>query len=327
MVSPGALAFDAVRVQRIDADLKHDLIASLEHIDVTGGLTHLHERSVQISERLRARAVPPGVYGAYYGLVYALLAEESANVERQLELLLKEVFGAERERVIGLGDAASDPFAEMITRMVDTDPDRRFLLESPSPEECATFANALDVALAFLREHWRAAYDELSILARLLVLAKPAIGSDDDFDGASTYMCWGAVVLNAAPGKTRIGLLETVIHESSHNLLFGLSMDEALVEDCEDRFPSPLRADPRPLDGIFHATFVSARMAAFLKGLARRVQISATETEELEQRIRVDLSNTRDGLKVLKQSALTDLGNSIMNDIDAFANAPASLSG
>lgn len=43
--------------------------------------------------------------------------------------------------------------------------------------------------------------------------------------------------------------------------LFGLTIDEPLVlNDDRELFASPLRDDPRPMDGIYHATYVSARM-------------------------------------------------------------------
>src|SRR6185437_8666871 len=81
------------------------------------------------------------------------------------------------------------------------------------------------------------------------------------FDGASSFMLWGAIILNADRGDGPIGMAQMLAHESAHNLLFGFSADEALVENGPDElFSSPLRKDPRPMDGIYHATFVTARM-------------------------------------------------------------------
>ncbi len=55
--------------------------------------------------------------------------------------------------------------------------------------------------------------------------------------------------------------MAALLHETAHQLLFGLSLDQPVVEnDVEERYASPLRPDPRPMDGIFHATFVCARM-------------------------------------------------------------------
>jgi HEXXH motif-containing protein len=88
----------------------------------------------------------------------------------------------------------------------------------------------------------------------------------DRFDGASSFMLWGAIILNAEAADTPIALVEGLAHESGHNLLFGLCADGPLVENDDfDRFPSPLRADPRPMDGIVHATYIIARMHQALR--------------------------------------------------------------
>src|SRR5690606_11375550 len=81
------------------------------------------------------------------------------------------------------------------------------------------------------------------------------------FDGGSSYMLWGGLFLNATSHQNDVALIEVMAHESAHILLFGYASDEALVNNDDDTlYHSPLRVDPRPMDGIFHATYVSARM-------------------------------------------------------------------
>ena len=59
-----------------------------------------------------------------------------------------------------------------------------------------------------------------------------------------------------------------LIHEYSHNLLFGIARNEPLVfNDPEERDESPLRQDLRPMDGIYHALFVSAREALAMRAI------------------------------------------------------------
>jgi HEXXH motif-containing protein len=68
------------------------------------------------------------------------------------------------------------------------------------------------------------------------------------------------VAVNAAAHDGWPRYLRTIVHEAAHLLLFGLARNEPLVNDgparCHD---SPLRRDPRPMDGLFHAAFVLAR--------------------------------------------------------------------
>ena len=91
-----------------------------------------------------------------------------------------------------------------------------------------------------------------------------APGSDDPadkFNGASTFFLWGASLLNADLRRSCISIIDLLVHESSHVLLFGISADGALTENSgSERFDSPLRSDKRPIDGIFHACFVATRV-------------------------------------------------------------------
>ena len=67
--------------------------------------------------------------------------------------------------------------------------------------------------------------------------------------------------LTPPPRGRLLSLLETLAHEAAHSLLFGIQISGPLVLNPDDaRFASPLRVDLRPMDGVYHATFVSARM-------------------------------------------------------------------
>lgn len=51
----------------------------------------------------------------------------------------------------------------------------------------------------------------------------------------------------------------------------------------EELFPSPLRMDPRPMDGIYHATFVTTRMHRAVKGLIESGILSAAQKDIAEK--------------------------------------------
>ena len=44
------------------------------------------------------------------------------------------------------------------------------------------------------------------------------------FHGASSFYVWGALALNAAEHKTRVDLLQGLVHEAGHGLLHGLTL-------------------------------------------------------------------------------------------------------
>ena len=86
--------------------------------------------------------------------------------------------------------------------------------------------------------------------------------------GASSFSLWGALALNSEAHPDWWQYIPRLIHEYSHNLLFGIARNEPLVfNDPEERYESPLRQDLRPMDGIYHALFVSAREALAMRAI------------------------------------------------------------
>src|SRR5206468_121331 len=55
--------------------------------------------------------------------------------------------------------------------------------------------------------------------------------------------------------------LEHIVHECAHQHLFALQLiDPVVLNDKNELFDAPIRLQKRPMDGIFHACFVLARM-------------------------------------------------------------------
>ena len=84
----------------------------------------------------------------------------------------------------------------------------------------------------------------------------------------------------------------------------------AFVNNAVDElYHSPLRSDPRPLDGIFHATYVSARTHYAHRKLLESGVLSAAEEDAVEQALIASQAAFRDGLRTLEEHAsLTGLG-------------------
>jgi HEXXH motif-containing protein len=130
------------------------------------------------------------------------------------------------------------------------------------------------------------------------------------FDGASAFTLWGMVVLNAASHVTTLDAVQALAHESAHMLLFGLAADGPLVEnDGGERFGSPLRQDPRPIDGIYHATFVTARMYQAVARLLGAGALSTAERLEAEAALETHAKHFDRGAETLERHArLTRVG-------------------
>ena len=118
---------------------------------------------------------------------------------------------------------------------------------------------------------------------------------------------------------------QALAHESGHNLLFGFSASGPLVENADDElFASPLRKDPRPMDGVFHATYVVARMHQTLS----RLLASGVLTEEQIDFAKADLAqhkkNFEAGDAVVREGArLTAIGREAIEAARAYMASAA----
>lgn len=106
--------------------------------------------------------------------------------------------------------------------------------------------------------------------------------------------------------------MEHVVHETSHNVLFGLMLvDPMVLNPTTERYSAPLRTDLRPMYGIFHASFVISRMLRIFKLMEASGEIQyARLIKHFEPRL-------KNGLDILAQHGnLTPSGKQMF---DTFA--------
>jgi HEXXH motif-containing protein len=189
-----------------------------------------------------------------------------------------------------------------------------------TPEMHRAFAALVDEGLALLDTGLPALAGEVRAIVHHMLFAQAPAGALVEFDGASHYQFWGLLFLNPKHHRTPLAVAEVLAHEAGHSLLFGLTVDEPLVHNPDDAlFPSPLRRDPRPMDGIFHATFVSARMAWAMEGLADSGLLSATERAAARDAAAKDRANFASGLAVVDaHGLLSGTGRAILDNARAW---------
>ena len=134
------------------------------------------------------------------------------------------------------------------------------------------------------------------------------------FHGISSFCLWGAIVMNAEGHKTALEVLQTLAHESSHMHLFGVALNSPLVlNEDDERYKSPLRFDPRPMDGIYHAVYVSARMHYALTSVLRSGVLSPTQVEQTRAACLTHVKSFRGGLATVQaEGQLSELGRELM---------------
>lgn len=315
---------DAARAAAMDRRMRAGLADSLEYLAGTLAAQLGADRSGldALVREMRAGAVFPGsTFGLYYEAASALIDGDHDSALALFEELAQErPRPASDLRIVTLEESGTAANAERYRRLMDNDAQTRFGFIQPAPE-VARKAHALALSsLARLERAVPALAREFRALVRDLIFVAGLPGSDYQFAGGSSYMLWGALFLNAEHHADEIAMIEAMAHESAHSLLFGFSYDEALVNNPDDElFPSPLRVDPRPMDGIYHATYVSARMHWALSQLLESGDLTPAETEFAQTARDADLRSFFDGHAVVSaHGKLTATGQALMDQALAY---------
>jgi hypothetical protein len=126
----------------------------------------------------------------------------------------------------------------------------------------------------------------------------------------------GMVFINGEYNPGWVFLLDKYVHEAAHTYLFLLNQEELLVlNDPKELYPSPLRQDARPMEGVYHALFVlMCLLYAFSKIMAKQ---ALTESDKAE--IITLMRMYSDGLErsyttVMRQGKLTPIARFLLED-------------
>jgi HEXXH motif-containing protein len=289
-------------------------------------IEHIHERGAEVLDvdfapvlrvaaGLRAgHRYAPAVFGLYKEAVEAIADEDLPAASDRLQR-----FGAERPlentpEIVALGDEALAPHRALLLAELGLETTLGCGVRDPEPAAVADFTARLAAARGLMARAVPDLAAEFDALTTQIIL----VGSDPQakmqFDGGSSYMLWGGLFLNVAFHPNEVALVEVLAHESAHMLLFGYAADEPLVNnDDEPRYRSPLRVDPRPMDGIYHATYVSARMHWAMSQLLASGILDAAGRSQAEAARAADARNFEDGYAVVAEHGdLTATGAAAM---------------
>jgi hypothetical protein len=313
---------DPARARRADDGMHAGLADSLRHLsEATAEVEPMLGADLgKIADRITAgMRVKPLGFALYYRLALALMNND-LPVAKSLGEQLKSLQPRSSVRPIQVtGERDSDPLTEMLAAEGDT-----LLNFAPVPDaDAKAFGVLLDQGLTLMQRHLPELRAEIDAIVHEFLLGHAQPGSVMEFDGASHYQFWGLLMLNPKHHKTPLAVVEVLAHECAHSLLFGLTIDEPLVLNPDaETYKSPLRADPRPMDGIYHATFVSARMAYAMERMAAVSELSAAERQAAQTAARSDRENFAAGLTVVREHGLlTKTGAGLMAAAEAWISA------
>jgi HEXXH motif-containing protein len=318
-----SLAPSATRVDDIDRALRVRLADSLQYLGEFAALDAGRQAAlVGLEARLRAAPVSPWVFCLYSKLVAELSKEPRRDVAEVFDAVVQAAAHPADEGVVAFrGTTASELWWDHFRQLLDTDRKRPFKPQPPGAEAFDLCKQDIERGLAVMQQAdpiWR---EEIRRLIRMIALGAPAsLDTLDVFNGASTFFLWGATLINADFRRSVISIVDLLVHESSHVLLFGLAADGALTRNSgHERFASPLRSDARPIDGIFHACFVATRVHMALGRLVESGCLNAVEVAHAQERQQFNGNAAATSLEVLACHAKpTELGDEILGTIRAY---------
>ena len=153
-----------------------------------------------------------------------------------------------------------------------------------------------------------------ALLHRIYLATANKDPSAKRFGGVTSFLAWGGSFINIDFYRTRWDAVQFLVHEITHGLLFGLSFDEPLVQNAPDEsYRSPLRADDRPMDGVFHATLVCGRLADFNQAWLDSGLAKGADGESSRKAVADNLRSFRDGVEVInKHGKLSEQGRQLI---------------
>jgi HEXXH motif-containing protein len=299
-------------IERLAQSVEEIIRGCGSHLKFKGSVLRLPQR---LSDSSR---VPAELYCIYFDLLQAVRRDDLDACERlldEMDTFLKST----RPPFYRHWGALPESTARRYLGYVNVDPTTKVDFKAVSSSQFNQARHLADEAFGVLE---RAAPEiAAEIRALLTEIVFVSRGSKSiGFDGATSFFCWGALFLNAETHDSVISMIEGLSHESAHAHLFSLSLGDSFVRNSDDELhASPLRRDPRPLDGIFHAAYVSARMHyAHNRAVEARV-LSKSEQKEARKALVASHTAFQNGLKTLNEHAsLTPLGDRVMDGARSY---------
>jgi hypothetical protein len=307
---------DAGRARMLDRCMHAELGKSLLYLcQVAEGLVPYDVEAMRdlIEQLASGVVVSPVVFHDYYQLAFDLIGEDFAGAERSFaQLAAARPLSRAHRNVVPLDDPNRCSTSARYLKCMTDGSDIGML--PPTKGVAAEFHERLNSGMKLLEHAAPELAAEVNALVREVVCVVGDSTRKMQFDGGSHFQLWGALFLNAQFHLTDWSMVEVLAHESAHSLLFGFCTEEPLVfNEDHELYDSPLRVDPRPMDGIYHATFVSARMHWAMGRLIDSDLLSMVEFEQAQRSRDKDRENFEAGYDVVQKYAdLSFTGNQLM---------------
>lgn len=316
---------DPKRAEFLSHRMRSDLGSSLEHLceSARGHMSFDEAGLARLIDDLKAGArCGPEAFAEYFDLADALLEK---NFERAAACLseLAQVRCCHDMPVANpvlLGTPPLEKNGDRFARIMEAGSESDIGILVPDADEAAEFIQRYWAAIELLERACPEILAEYRAFISQLIVVSGDAGREAQFDGGSHFRLWGAIFLNMHFHPTPAAVAEVIAHETGHTFLFSHYFSENVVLNTrEAKYQSPLRVDPRPMEGIYHATFVSARMHYTMARLAGSGLLNEDELAEVNEAMELDVDNFWCGYHVVaKHGDLSPTGQALMDSARAY---------
>jgi HEXXH motif-containing protein len=264
----------------------------------------------------------------YALLETAMRSNNPVQIERRIDRFSDRHVSAAATRVLALGRRSlasieSSDLKEVLSGELARSGQNSDIFDPTDAAAVDRSLAAVDQALSAIKLASPTLGDEIAQLVTDIVII-----DSTKTNAASSFQTFGVIVLKyLQPFQTWTTYVEHITHEAAHHLLFALFAEHDVFKSGnQQRYKSPLRSDLRPLDGVFHAMFVLARIIYIL----RRVRDSnafpdfrRTATYSFYNPSSL-IDQFRDSFNVIAANAqLTNFGVELLESTRAFAETYA----
>lgn len=264
---------------------------------------------LQLAASVREHPVSSRVMASYVEAVEALSGDDEDRAFTSIRALSSPVLRRmATRRVLSLNEADLGPgMPAVYLRQVNDNQSSPADFAALPPERFAQDRARIEDVFAMLDRVLPDFAAEVRALTPEIIIVKSLATGESEFHGASSFHLWGSILVNSEAHPTRLKLTEVLAHESGHALLHGATLGRPLVSNSSgDLYTSPLRYDPRPMEGLAHATYVLARMHHTISALRTTGELTADEEKEAGESLKYYASCYAEGLEVVQRHAHFD---------------------
>jgi len=190
------------------------------------------------------------------------------------------------------------------------------LLRGLSPSKELKARNNLEKGIAYLHRSCPRLLKNIQTLVDRVFFVGNDSSEESHVLSVTGIRTQGLIFINGEYDSSWVFLLDKYVHEAAHAYLFLINQEELLVlNDQKDLYPSPLREDERPMEGVYHAVFVLMNLLVALGMILEKEELVESDKKEIEAFIENYSNGLRKGYAtVMQQGELTPVAKELLEE-------------